>query len=617
MLAPNQRQHLLQALRPPEGYELTFAIGTTYSLDLMALLCIPLAFAQFDWEDDAGRPSADPLALLEALRRYANRLHIFCQAGCISVPPKNQLLFGYLEASVFQVQAPLGGVFHPKVWALRFTSPDKPVMYRLLCLSRNLTFDRSWDTVLVLEGEVVDRQNAYAAHHPLGNFIKALPILAQAPVPQQVIENIELAQQELRRTNFVLPEGFKEYGFHPIGIPGYERQWPFEGNFDRMLVVSPFLSPECLQRIAAQGADHVLMSRLDSLSALRRKDLTGFKKIFALNPMAEIEEPDTESSETLFFETTLSGLHAKLYVADDGWKSHVWTGSANATNPAFSQNVEFLIELVGPKSFCGVDVFLETTKEQSNFADLWQPYNPNVEAIQLDPIQQQMENALRVAQTTLVSAHWHGQVNPTPKADEFLLQISPEIDCILSTEIEMLYWPISLSSTSAFIYNAENIPATTFGPLALESLTAFIIFQLTVRNDERSLSSQFVLHIPLSGIPADRQERLLRAMLKNRDQVMRFLLFILADGKNDMNGGDIALVDALNANSSDSARAYHTETPLFESLVQALYRDPTRLDQIARTVTDLKRTSEGQQLLPPGFDAIWAPIWEARQRLRQ
>ncbi|MGB8983043.1 MAG: hypothetical protein WCC12_14300 [Anaerolineales bacterium] len=143
MLEPTQRQHLLQALCPPEGYELTFAIGTTYSLDLMALLSVPLAFAQFDWEDAAGRPAADPLALLEALRRYADRLHIFCQVGAIAVPAKTQLLFGYLENSVFQVQAPnKGGVFHPKLWVLRFTAPDQPVLYRLLCLSRNLTFDR-------------------------------------------------------------------------------------------------------------------------------------------------------------------------------------------------------------------------------------------------------------------------------------------------------------------------------------------------------------------------------------------------------------------------------------------------------------------------------------------
>jgi hypothetical protein len=615
MLAPNQRQHLLEALRPPDGYELSFAIGTTYSLDLMALLCIPLAFAQFDWEDDAGRPAADPLALLEALRRYADRLHVFCQAGCISVPSKGQLLFGYLEKSVFQAQAPFGGVFHPKVWALRFTAPDQPVMYRLLCLSRNLTFDRSWDTLLALEGQVVDRQRAYATHHPLGDFFQALPSLAKEALPEHVLANIDLAQQELRRTGFYLPGEFKEYGFWPMGIPGYRNQWPFRGGFDRLLVVSPFITPECLQRLAIQGSDHVLMSRLDSLSTLSRKDLAGFKKIFALDPMAETEEPDAETSESHFFETVPSGLHAKLYVADDGRKSHVWTGSANATTSAFTQNVEFLIELVGSKSICGVDVFLEETKEKSKFADLWQPFAPTSETVKPDIVQRQLEKALREAQTTLVSANWHGQVLAThPNA--FLLQILPENEFALAPEVEALYWPLSLSSASAFAYDVKNTPSATFGPLAVESLTAFIVFQLTAHIAGQTMLSQFVLRVPLEGVPVDRQERLLRAMLKNPEQVMRFLLFILADGKNDIDGIGTALFDALNAEPGVSPYKYQAEAPLFESLVQALHRDPTRLDQIARTVADLERTPEGAQLLPQGFHDIWTPIWEARQRLR-
>ena len=48
-------------------------------------------------------------------------------------------------------------------------------------------------------------------------------------------------------------------------------------------------------------------------------------------------------------EATISGLHAKLFVIDDGWNACVWTGSANATVAAFQRNVEFLVELVGER----------------------------------------------------------------------------------------------------------------------------------------------------------------------------------------------------------------------------------------------------------------------------
>ncbi len=48
MLDPEERLLLLDALRPPEDYRLSFAIGTTYSLDLLALLTAPLGFTLFE-----------------------------------------------------------------------------------------------------------------------------------------------------------------------------------------------------------------------------------------------------------------------------------------------------------------------------------------------------------------------------------------------------------------------------------------------------------------------------------------------------------------------------------------------------------------------------------------
>jgi hypothetical protein len=90
VLEPNQRRLLLEALRPPVGYQLDRAIGTTFGLDLQALLLAPLAFTFFQWEDVDGDPTKDPLALLEALRRYAEKLSIFCQAGYISVPQRHR-----------------------------------------------------------------------------------------------------------------------------------------------------------------------------------------------------------------------------------------------------------------------------------------------------------------------------------------------------------------------------------------------------------------------------------------------------------------------------------------------------------------------------------------------
>src|SRR4051812_21507209 len=118
MLEPNGRKLLRDALRPPAGYTVDRVITTTFSLDLMALLAIPVSFSFFQLKDQEGPPQIDPLALLEALRRYAGRITVFCQAGQIHVPKHVQLLLGYLEDSVHEVQSPQsqrGGVFHPKL----------------------------------------------------------------------------------------------------------------------------------------------------------------------------------------------------------------------------------------------------------------------------------------------------------------------------------------------------------------------------------------------------------------------------------------------------------------------------------------------------------------------
>ena len=107
MLRPDERAHFLELLRPPSGCQLDCAVGTTFSLDLISALMLPLSFAFFDWEDADGKLIADPLALLEALRRYGNRFTIFCQSGQIRLPQNYQpLCVTFLEPCIYDVIPP-------------------------------------------------------------------------------------------------------------------------------------------------------------------------------------------------------------------------------------------------------------------------------------------------------------------------------------------------------------------------------------------------------------------------------------------------------------------------------------------------------------------------------
>ncbi len=221
MLDPQTREHIFGLLRPPDEYQLDRAIGTTFSLDLLTLLTVPLAFTFFGSAADSDNTVYDPLALLDGVRRYAERILIFCQAGQIIVPKNNQQLFHYLEDRVFQLVSPYyeQAVFHPKVWLLRYAPIAKnyAIRYRLLVLSRNLTFDRSWDTALSLDGVLSDRQYAYSRNHPLADFFAALPEMwvQKGSFPDREAKIVRQLQEEVRRVEISLPKWVLRSVFYP------------------------------------------------------------------------------------------------------------------------------------------------------------------------------------------------------------------------------------------------------------------------------------------------------------------------------------------------------------------------------------------------------------------
>jgi len=169
MLSPEDRTLLVDLLAPPEpGFLLERAIATTFTLQLTAVLPIPLGLAGADLSS-----STDPLSILQALRNYSDRIDIFCQAGHVAVPSQRNDLLPLLEQMVHQVKAPSPGhLFHPKLWVLWFVNDDGDERYRLVCGSRNLTHDRAWDVVISLEGRRTLQRRA--VNRPIAEFVASL-----------------------------------------------------------------------------------------------------------------------------------------------------------------------------------------------------------------------------------------------------------------------------------------------------------------------------------------------------------------------------------------------------------------------------------------------------------
>jgi hypothetical protein len=607
VLEPQSRTLVLDALRPPPAWRLDYAIGTTFSLDLVALLAAPLAFSFLDRADREGKLSADPVSLLQALRRSADRFAIFCQAGRIAVPRPDWLLLSYLERSVFEVSAPNGGVFHPKVWALRLLDEEECVHYRVVCATRNITFDRSWDTVLTLDGPLLDRKNAIAANHPLGEFVRALPGMALRKVPAAVAAKVKVMQDELRRVDFELPEDFSEYGFAAFGAGGRAEKIFKTERIDRLLVVSPFVTDGFLDSVRHVRENGVLISRREELEKLDPKRLKAFGAVYAFADDEPEEEGQDEATREV--DTLIVGLHAKLYVLEAGWNVTLLTGSANATTAAFSENVEFLAALVGPRSKCGIDALLREGKGQSSLKSFLEEFVPG-EPRKEDPVAVELERRLEEARKALTSAGWRGTASEVADGTWQVL-LRAERKTALDEAIEFKVWPITCRSETfgARIDAAARVASVKIAGLPFETITSFFAFEGTLELQGRAMAVRFVLNVPLDGLPVDREKRLLVKLLENREKVLAYLLLMLAGTE-----ASSEVIDADAGAGGGEWRWSGSREAVFEALVRSLHRSPEKLDDVAKLVEDLRSDEVTRKLLPDGFDAIWDPIWAVRKR---
>lgn len=629
MLGTRERTLLLESLRPPAGYQLGRAVGTSYTLDLIALLTAPLAFTFFDVHDSEGSPVADPVALLEALRRNAQKVTLFCQAGAISVPRPEQALLAYLEGSVVEVRAPMeAGLFHPKVWVMEFTAEGEPAVYRFLCLSRNLTFDRAWDTCLCLEGRLTGRKRGYTRNGPLADFLTALPERAVRPCGPALRAEVGRIAEAVRRVDFNVPEPFEDFVIHPLGlVPGHS--WPFPPS-QRALAVSPYLAASTVSRLKQEHGLEVLIARPEAIDEVRFHSREGSdalpEQCFVLAPSADLDARESDDDDASH-ETgapgaspagvpELTGLHAKLFLMENGLETRLFTGSANATNAAFGLNVELVVELIGPTKLCGIDALLgaEDDPRLGTIRSLLQRYAPEAPE-PVDEEQRALERRLDGLARDLATSHLSATASEVGEGQSWNLTLSGRLPT-MPAEAGVRVWPVTLSSEHARAVppEAEGTLAT-FEGISFEALTAFFGIEVSLQVGTSKATRRFAVTVELQGAPEDRRERLLRSFLKDRRQVLRLLLLLLMD-----EGADVSMfIQASQDPDGNTAGPFGgpLEATLLEALLRSLDASPDRIDHVARLIEDLDRTPEGRELLPEGLEEIWEPIRAAREELRR
>ncbi|MFE9658047.1 hypothetical protein [Micromonospora sp. NPDC006431] len=576
LLPPDGRALLTDVLRPPPGFRLDRAVATTFTLELDSLLTAPLAFAAH-----ALRDRDDPISVMEGVRRCADRIDVFCQAGQIAAPPGNSSLLLLLEPAVHPVRSPRPGrLFHPKMWLVRYVC-DGDQLLRLVVLSRNLTNDRSWDVCLTLDGVIgsrPDRRNT-----PVVKLLRHAIDLATQPVPEPRRAAIEELLEHLRRADWELPEGFfrDELYFHAFGVPG-TRPPDFAGT--RHLVMSPFVGADGLDVCAPGNGELTVIGRQEELDRLPEGTLDGCT-VLVLNDLAAFDLDDETGP------ARLAGLHAKTYVVEYGRRARVIVGSANATGAAFTGNVELLVELVGSRERLGINAL---AGEGADLRAILEEYERRDVAEPDDDTGWELEAYLR----GIAAVPFHATVGTNDEPHELHVRAagapSPPPGGRLT--VALLTRPDLVA----------DLPGDAhFGGLATTEITRFLVLAAVAAD---GTTRRAVTIASLTGDPADRLDRVLAEQINTPDKFLQFLMLLLGLGSSAEVAGPVGAGQGTGLWRRGAAG-------VLELLLAALADRPAQLDELAGLVRQLAVTERGRAVLPEGFLELWQHVDQVRREL--
>lgn len=600
MLEPGKRTLYIDALRPPSDYQLSWGIGTTYSLELETLLSVPLAFSLYECKNQKEILNNSIFAL-DAIRRNASKLVIFCQHGEIKISSTDSLLYSYLEDMIVEVNPSSGGVFHPKIWLLKFKNQEGEIFYKYICLSRNITFDRSWDTILVLDGKPVEAE--IPENDKLIKFVNFLPKIAVNKIEKNRLDMIKKISIELGKIKFNPPENFdNQFSFLFLGID-HSNSFPISDEYRRLLIVSPFLSESLLNRFEKVKQKY-LISIQNSLDNISDDTLKKYNKIWVLDELAEDKSEDDISR--------LSGLHAKLYIGENEKSVTLWNGSSNATHAGFSsQNVEALVELRGERNKIGINKFIDEKSENSivNFLKEYGKTTLDEGEKKKENLEKELEKKLEEYKENLLKIGLRMKIKPESE-ELYKIIICPNItnSKYSSEEIKGICYPITLQKQTnkidiTLLWKNKII----FHKVPLLSLTSLVAFELNIKENGISQKMAFVLNLPVEGMPERRNDKIIRAILKDSNGFIQYLRILLTENQN---------IFMFNHNFGNNYLEGHGHQknkmpmPLVEELIKALSRDPDKIKNIHDLIKELSKNKEiKEDIIPEEFKEIWENIW--------
>lgn len=601
MLKPNSdRLDYSKLLTPPYGYETVFAVGTTYSLDLDALIGISIALGLSESIDSELKDN--PIYLLEALQKTADKVLVFCEAGQIKAPAKTHALYIFLEKMVFEIALKNKKSFHPKFWLVKYENSEGETLYRCLVLSRNLTFDRSWDVAVCLEGKVElegGLKEGYERSRPISDFLQSLLKFAKKnelnPLKRKKLKGLA---SEILNVRFELNEKqFSDYTFCPVGIDGYDIDSTGLFNKDRkyhvheLLVITPFLSDGTIASLNELALTHsipnTIITRKSELSKLKLSSVTNFDIYVMKDVIVDGEDAFSDGDhEAETEERQKQDIHAKVYLKTKDSNSELYLGSLNASNNACYGNVEFMIKLYGKRRYLSVeqlkiDLFGENEKD-----------NPfEVTELVKGPIDTEIDVADQLEKIIKELCRLSFYARAFKVDDKYSLEVTFE----KLPEISNVYLsPLLANSNKEQALSGKVV----FTELDLLQLSEFFVIKAT-NGDE---AVRRVIKIKTVDLPEARESAVVNSIVKDKNGFFQYITFLLGDDYL------LSMLDQQNLASSGFIFGNGDQIPaLYEKMLKAAAHSPQKFEEIKRLMDLISDSS----IIPEGFKELYAVFQKA------
>lgn len=567
-----ERLNYGQILMPPVGFILVRAVGTTYSLDLETLMSVCISLGIQESTDSS--LMNNPFAVLKSLQSLSDRILVFCEAGQIApMQPERSPLMLLLDKVIVPVKLrKIKGKgypsFHPKTWTLQYEDAAGNQFFRFIVLSRNLTFDRSWDVAVSLDGIMTGK--VHKSSIPIADFMEFLKYNALDGVSMKTEKRRILNGliQDLPFVQFSLDDKrFLDFEIIPLGIGknAIDDDPLMMDSFHDLLVLSPFVSSGVLrsfdQRRMLKDSRRHLITRTSELYKIAGA-LDTFKVFAMKDAVVEGEElvSDDESSKV-----QQQDIHAKMYLMTKGSNSSLYLGSMNASENGLHRNVEMLLKLSAYRYYLNMD---------SIEADLFGPDskgNPfeEVDLSTIDTESPEKEEKDALERVIKSICRLRAKAVAVPVGDKYNVTVS--YPCLRGGFPDAEIAPARVVRTQQL---DEQVVFDGISALELSEL-----YRITVKGETDSITRMIL--IP-TEMPSDRDDLVVRSILKDKKAFVDYLAFILGD---DYVLSAMEMEASLAATGSGRFSVEDGIPAIYEKMLKTAYTDPARLKEI-RLVMD-------------------------------